>query len=154
VDDVVDDHLCNEDDQSRTFTSQDLVTLVSFRAHLDSHTLDPTRSSNTQQCQRQTSMEDRFPRRRYLFTRQSNGYVGIKPDSEGHGSRLPHQSFRDVHTEGGVQTDQFCEAADAVIQFFGVSGIFLSWLQPHAHVWNDARSLQQCGFLGSAERPQ
>ncbi|GHJ85409.1 hypothetical protein NliqN6_1811 [Naganishia liquefaciens] len=28
------------------------------------------------------------------------------------------RSFRDVNTEGGVQTDQFCEAADAVIQFF------------------------------------
>lgn len=29
------------------------------------------------------------------------------------------QSFKDVHIEGGVQTDEFCEACDAVIQFFG-----------------------------------
>ncbi|KAJ9125352.1 hypothetical protein QFC22_000312 [Naganishia vaughanmartiniae] len=28
------------------------------------------------------------------------------------------RSFKDVHIEGGVQTDQFCEACDAVIQFF------------------------------------
>ncbi|KAJ9109009.1 hypothetical protein QFC21_000335 [Naganishia friedmannii] len=28
------------------------------------------------------------------------------------------RSFKDVQLEGGVQTDQFCEACDAVIQFF------------------------------------
>lgn len=37
---------------------------------------------------------------------------------------LSLQSFRDVNIEGGVQTDQFCEACDAVIQFFGMHVIF------------------------------
>jgi hypothetical protein len=30
------------------------------------------------------------------------------------------QSFKDVSTEPGINTDEFCEATDAVVAFFGM----------------------------------
>jgi hypothetical protein len=37
---------------------------------------------------------------------------------------LRGQSFIDVNIDDGVRTDQFCEASDAVIQFFGMYETF------------------------------
>jgi hypothetical protein len=145
-------HECGEQDQYLHCTQEDLATILPFRADL---TLIRTGLHSLEQDVAMSAIDingGQVPEEKVPF------YKTVKRVRRYSGRRtfltLPRQSFRDVHIEGGVQTDQFCEAADAVIQFFGASGIFLLRLKPQAHVWNDVRSLQQCGFLGSAERPQ